>query len=122
MNSIDEFDLELLEDYLDDALSPSQVERIGQRLAEEPELARAMGMISSAHKGPCALVHSGRWNRRTAKDNGLSIIFAERYGASIGSILVGRSSMLRDSRLQSPFSLLVGSFLFIWPKLARKHL
>ena len=42
MNAIGEFDLELLEDYLDDALSPVQVEHVARRLAEEPELALAM--------------------------------------------------------------------------------
>lgn len=42
MNSIGEFDSELLEDYLDDALSPVQVEHVARRLAEEPELALAM--------------------------------------------------------------------------------
>ena len=42
MNAIGEFDSELLEDYLDDALSPVQVEHVARRLAEEPELALAM--------------------------------------------------------------------------------
>ena len=42
MNAIGEFDTELLEDYLDDALSPVQVEHVARRLAEEPELALAM--------------------------------------------------------------------------------
>lgn len=42
MNAIGEFDLELLEDYLDDSLSPGQVEHVARRLGEEPELALAM--------------------------------------------------------------------------------
>jgi anti-sigma factor RsiW len=42
LNAIGEFDSELLEDYLDDALSPVQVEHVARRLAEEPELALAM--------------------------------------------------------------------------------
>lgn len=42
MNAIGEFDLELLEDYLDDSLSPAHVEHVAQRLSHEPELALAM--------------------------------------------------------------------------------
>lgn len=42
MNPIPEFDLELLEAYLDDALSPGQVQHVAQRLLDEPELAVAM--------------------------------------------------------------------------------
>lgn len=42
MNPIPEFDLELLEAYLDDALSPGQVQHVAQRLLAEPELAAAM--------------------------------------------------------------------------------
>lgn len=42
MNAIGEFDLELLEGYLDDALSPAQVEYVARRLTHEPELALAM--------------------------------------------------------------------------------
>lgn len=42
MNPIPEFDLELLEGYLDDALSPGQVQHVAQRLLAEPELAAAM--------------------------------------------------------------------------------
>jgi len=42
LNPIPEFDLELLEAYLDDALSPSQVQHVAQRLLSEPELAAAM--------------------------------------------------------------------------------
>lgn len=37
-----ELDSELLEAYVDDALSPAQVEHIAQRLLAEPELAQAM--------------------------------------------------------------------------------
>lgn len=37
-----ELDSELLEAYLDDALSPAQVEHVAQRLLAEPELAQAM--------------------------------------------------------------------------------
>ena len=42
MNPIPEFDLELLEAYLDDGLSPGQVQHVAQRLLAEPELAAAM--------------------------------------------------------------------------------
>ena len=42
MKAIPEFDLELLEGYLDDALSPAQVQHVAQRLLAEPELAAAM--------------------------------------------------------------------------------
>jgi hypothetical protein len=42
LNPIAEFDLELLEAYLDDALSPGQVQHVAQRLLAEPELAAAM--------------------------------------------------------------------------------
>ena len=42
MNPIPEFDLELLEAYLDDGLSPAQVQHVAQRLLAEPELAAAM--------------------------------------------------------------------------------
>lgn len=48
MNAIGEFDLELLEDYLDDALSPAQVEHVARRLADEPELALAMHELRAA--------------------------------------------------------------------------
>lgn len=48
MNAISEFDLQLLEDYLDDALSPAQVEHVARRLAEEPELALAMHELRAA--------------------------------------------------------------------------
>jgi hypothetical protein len=42
LSAIGEFDLELLEDYLDDALSPAQVEHVARRLTQEPELAMTM--------------------------------------------------------------------------------
>ena len=42
MNPVEEFDLELLEAYLDDALSPEQVQHVARRLIGEPELAAAM--------------------------------------------------------------------------------
>lgn len=42
MNGISEFDCELLEAYLDDALSPTQVQHVSLRLLAEPELAAAM--------------------------------------------------------------------------------
>lgn len=48
MNAIGEFDLQLLEDYLDDALSPAQVEYVARRLADEPELAMAMHELRAA--------------------------------------------------------------------------
>lgn len=48
MNAISEFDLELLEDYLDDALSPIQVEHVARRLGDEPELALAMHELRAA--------------------------------------------------------------------------
>lgn len=48
MNAIGEFDLELLEDYLDDSLSPGQVEHVARRLSEEPELALAMHELRAA--------------------------------------------------------------------------
>lgn len=48
MNALGEFDLELLEDYLDDALSPAQVEYMARRLAQEPELALAMHELRAA--------------------------------------------------------------------------
>ncbi|HEY2585035.1 MAG TPA: hypothetical protein VGI81_04630 [Tepidisphaeraceae bacterium] len=48
MNAIGEFDLQLLEDYLDDALSPAQVEHVARRLADEPELALAMHELRAA--------------------------------------------------------------------------
>jgi len=48
LNAIGEFDSELLEDYLDDALSPGQVEHVARRLAEEPELAMAMHELRAA--------------------------------------------------------------------------
>lgn len=44
-----ELDLELLEAYLDDALSPAQVEHLAQRLLAEPELAGAMHEVR-AHR------------------------------------------------------------------------
>lgn len=42
MNPIGEFDFELLEAYLDDALTAAQVQHVSQRLLAEPELAAAM--------------------------------------------------------------------------------
>ena len=42
MNAISDFDRELLEAYLDDALSATQVQHVLQRTCEEPELAAAM--------------------------------------------------------------------------------
>jgi hypothetical protein len=48
LNAIGEFDMELLEDYLDDALSPGQVEHVARRLGEEPELALAMHELRAA--------------------------------------------------------------------------
>lgn len=48
MNPIGEFDLELLEDYLDDALSAAQVQHVARRLVEEPELALAMHELRAA--------------------------------------------------------------------------
>jgi anti-sigma factor RsiW len=48
LNAISEFDLELLEDYLDDALSPIQVEHVARRLGDEPELALAMHELRAA--------------------------------------------------------------------------
>jgi len=48
LNAIGEFDLELLEDYLDDALSPGQVEHVARRLTDEPELALAMHELRAA--------------------------------------------------------------------------
>lgn len=48
MNAISEFDLQLLEDYLDDALSPAQVEHVARRMGDEPELALAMHELRAA--------------------------------------------------------------------------
>jgi hypothetical protein len=48
LNAIGEIDLEMLEDYLDDGLSPAQVEHVARRLAEEPELALAMHELRAA--------------------------------------------------------------------------
>lgn len=42
MRPLTEIDLELLDGYLDDTLSPGQVQHVAQRLAAEPELAAAM--------------------------------------------------------------------------------
>ncbi len=42
MNPVGELDQEALSDYLDDALSPAQVQNVMLRLADEPELAAAM--------------------------------------------------------------------------------
>ena len=42
MKPIEEMDHELLEAYLDDALTPAQVQQVAQRLGAEPELAEAM--------------------------------------------------------------------------------
>jgi anti-sigma factor RsiW len=48
LNAIGELDLELLEDYLDDALSPAQVQHVAERLGTEPELALAMHELRAA--------------------------------------------------------------------------
>jgi anti-sigma factor RsiW len=48
LNAIGEFDLELLQDYLDDALSPAQVQHVATRLGAEPELAAAMHELRAA--------------------------------------------------------------------------
>ena len=45
MNGVPDNDLELLEAWLDDALSASDVQRVGQRLASEPELAAEMARL-----------------------------------------------------------------------------
>lgn len=42
MKPIGELDLELLEGYLDDTLSPARVQQVSQRLQSEPELAATM--------------------------------------------------------------------------------
>jgi len=42
LRQVSEVDLELLDGYLDDTLSPGQVQHVSQRLAAEPELAAAM--------------------------------------------------------------------------------
>src|SRR5438034_388355 len=43
--ALSETDLELLDCYLDDALSPEDVEVLRKRLSCEPELAEAMGQV-----------------------------------------------------------------------------
>ena len=48
MKEIGEFDHELLEDYLDDALSPAQVQHVARRVADEPELALALHELRAA--------------------------------------------------------------------------
>lgn len=42
---VNETDLELIEAYLDDALTPDEVERLDRRLNTEPELSAAMGAL-----------------------------------------------------------------------------
>jgi anti-sigma factor RsiW len=48
LNAIGEFELQLLEDYLDDALSPAQVEHVARRVSDEPEMALAMHELRAA--------------------------------------------------------------------------
>jgi anti-sigma factor RsiW len=101
LNAIGELDLELLEDYLDDASSPAQVQHVGERLAAEPELASAMHELRAARMlrvaswrslGPCETEAAKLADRVIAsirREDRLRKAWASLRVGSIAAALVG---------------------------------
>lgn len=58
MNAVSEQDLELLEEYLDGALSPDAAERVHERLEREPEFAAALAELASERAARAAVWRS----------------------------------------------------------------
>jgi anti-sigma factor RsiW len=94
LNPIPEFDLELLEAYLDDALSPGQVQHVAQRLLAEPELAAAMHDLRAERA-----LRTAVWRNAEPSDDEASRL-AKRIRSSICRIEL-RQRALRIVRIGS---------------------
>jgi hypothetical protein len=107
LKAIGEFDLELLEDYLDDALSPAQVEHVLRRLTLEPELALAMHELRAGR-----VLRTIAWRSMEPTDAQTAFV-ADRVAQSVRKD-VWRRKARRSAWISTAVAAGVAFFAFGW--------